>query len=136
MGLKAAGVKGVRLAGDGDKVVGLTVVKPRSDLLVVAENGQAKRSPLSGYPTQGRYGQGVLTARFSESGSGLAGAVVVQSASVVVVTTEKGAAKTIRARSAPRLDRATQGQSIISLRKTDVVSDVFCASPRVEAGAD
>ena len=136
MGLKAAGVKGVKLGGDGDAVVGLTVVKPRSDLLVVAENGQAKRSPLSGYPTQGRYGQGVVTARFAESGVGLAGAVVVQSADVVVMTTEKGAAKTIRARSAPRLDRATQGQSVISLRKGDVVSDLFCPYARTKSGAD
>ena len=101
-------------------------------VLVVAEDGQAKRTPLSEYPTQGRYGQGVVTARFAAPGVGLAGAGVVQSGDPVVLVTSKGAAKTVRARSAPRMGRPAQGRTIIALRKGDRVCDVLCPVPRPE----
>lgn len=131
MGLPAGGVKGVKLAGEEDRVVALAVVRPRSDLFVVAGDGRAKRTALSDYPTQGRYGRGVVAARFAVSGIGLAGACVVQSTDPVVLVTEKGAAKTVRARSASRMGRATQGKPIISLRKGDRVSGVVCLVGRL-----
>jgi DNA gyrase subunit A len=125
MGLAAGGVMGVKLSGPGDRVVALAVARPRSDLLVATEDGKAKRTPLTEYPTQGRHGQGVVTARLADE-VGVAGAGVVQSDSTVVLVTEKGAAKTIRARSAPRTSRPTQGQKVIALRKGDRVSAVLC----------
>jgi DNA gyrase subunit A len=136
MGLPAAGVRGVKLGADQDRVVALTVVRPRCDLMVVAEDGRAKRSPLSEYPPQGRYGQGVVTSRFGEPTVGLAGAAVVQAGDPVIVVTEKGGAKTVRGRAAPRMGRATQGQLIISLRRGDRVSGVVAptgASAAVDA---
>jgi len=125
MGLPAGGVKGIKLSGAEDRVVALAVVRPRSDLLVVADDGKAKRTPLSEYPTQGRYGQGVLTTRVTPSGAKLAGGCVLQARDPVVLVTQKGAAKTVRAQNAPRKGRATAGRSIISLRKQDVVVDAF-----------
>jgi DNA gyrase subunit A len=130
MGLPATGVMGVKLSGEDDQVVAMTVVQSRSDLFVVAEDGMAKRTPLSDYPTQGRYGKGVVAASFSSAAVGLAGADVVQSADPVVLVTEKGNAKTIRARSAPRQGRATQGDSVIALRRGDRVTGAFCPCPR------
>jgi len=124
MGLSAGGVRGVKLSGAGDCVVAFDVVRPRSDLFVIAGDGKAKRTPLSEYPTQGRHGQGVLTARIT-SGTNLAGGCVLQSRDPVVLITEKGAAKTILAKNAPRMGRATAGQSIIALRRNDVVADAF-----------
>jgi len=129
MGLPAGGVKGVKLSGAGDRVVAFDLARPRSDLFVIAGNGKAKRTPLSEYPTQGRRGQGVLTARVAADGVNLAGGCVLQSRDPVVLVTEKGAAKTILAKNAPRMGRATAGQSIISLRKNDAVVDAFAACP-------
>lgn len=125
MGLPAGGVMGIKLSGKEDRAVALAVVRPRSDLFVIAEDGRAKRAPLSEYPTQGRHGQGVITARFAAPGVGLAGADVVQSGDPVVLVTEKGAAKTIRARSAPRMGRQAQGKPVIALRSRDAVVDAF-----------
>ena len=125
MGLPAGGVRGVRLSGAGDLVVAFDVARPRSDLLVVASDGKAKRTSLSEYPTQGRHGQGVLTARIVANGANLAGGCVLQSRDPVVLVTEKGAAKTVLAKNAPRMGRATAGQGIIVLRKNDVVVDAF-----------
>jgi len=133
MGLPAGGVMGIKLSGAEDRVVALTIARPRSDLFVIASDGKAKRSPLTEYPTQGRYGQGVLTTRVAKSSAPLAGGCVLQSGDPVVLVTEKGAAKTILARNAPRAGRATAGQSIISLRRQDAVVDAFIPLPRVNA---
>jgi DNA gyrase subunit A len=132
MGLPAGGVMGIKLAGAEDRVVALDVVRSRSDLFVIASDGAAKRTPLSEYPIQGRYGQGVLTTRIIASSASLAGGCVLQASHPVVLVTEKGAAKTILAKNAPRLGRATAGQSIISLRKQDAVVDAFISLSRTD----
>ncbi|MEA3339743.1 MAG: DNA gyrase subunit A, partial [Chloroflexota bacterium] len=124
MGLLARGVMGIKLQDKEDHLAALTVARARSDLLVVTSDGDAKRTPLSEYPTQGRYGQGVIAARFA-SDSRLAGACVVQSKDPLVLITKKGAAKTILALNAPRKSRATTGEGLIALREHDVVVDVF-----------
>ncbi|MBN1814743.1 MAG: DNA gyrase subunit A [Anaerolineae bacterium] len=131
MGLPAGGVMGVKLGSEKDRVVDMAVVRSRSDLFVIAEDGRAKRSPLTEYPTQSRYGQGVITARFSADVK-LAGACVVQSNDPIVLVTDKGAAKTIRGKSAPRRGRATQGQPVIALRGRDFIVDAFVPRPSVE----
>jgi DNA gyrase subunit A len=128
MGLAAAGVKGIKLSDGNDRVVGVVVARPRSDLFVISEDGRAKRTSLTEYPTKSRYGQGVVTAHFAEN-IGLAGACVVQSSDSVVLVTDKGAAKTIRAASAPRMGRATQGKEVIALRGRDFVTDAFTPLP-------
>ena len=132
MGLMAAGVKGIKLSGSGDCVVALDVVRARSDLFIVDSDGNAKRTPLSEYPVQGRYGQGVLTTRVTASSASLAGACVLRAGNAVVLVTQKGAAKTVLAKNAPRKGRATVGQGIISLRKQDIVVDVFVPLVRTD----
>jgi DNA gyrase subunit A len=135
MGLPASGVMGVKLGDAGDRVVAMAVARPRSDLLVVAEDGRAKRSPLTEYPTQSRHGQGVITARFAADVK-LAGACVVQSNDPVVLITDKGAAKTLRAKNAPRMGRATQGEEVIALRGRDFVVDAFTLLQVTESDED
>ncbi|MEE8389450.1 MAG: DNA gyrase subunit A, partial [Anaerolineae bacterium] len=125
MGLPAGGVMGIKLDGAEDRVVAMDVARARSDLFIIASDGKAKRTPLSEYPVQGRYGQGVLTARITTSSASLAGGCVLQARDPVILVTQKGAAKTIFAKNAPRKGRATIGPSIISLRKQDVVVDAF-----------
>ena len=59
MGRDAAGVIGIRLARKGDSVVGMSVVEPESDLLVLTETGYGKRVPLTEFRRKHRGGQGV-----------------------------------------------------------------------------
>ncbi|MBC7227124.1 MAG: DNA gyrase subunit A [Thermoflexales bacterium] len=145
MGLPAGGVAGVKLEeagrtsqvagskkkGEEDRVVALVVVHPKEDLAVVAEDGRGKRTPLTEYPTQGRYGKGVITARFAAAGVGLAGAAIIQSAARsgaegrLVLLTEAGAARVVGARSIPQQERPAQGRSLLTLRKGDRVKRVL-----------
>ena len=131
MGLPARGVMGIKLQREEDRVVALLVARTRSDLFVVASDGKAKRTPLTEYPTQGRYGQGVIASRGSGPEVKLAGACVIQSRDQVILTTEKGAAKTILAQNAPRKGRATLGEEVIALRSGDTVINVFTPLPPV-----
>ncbi|MBN1179350.1 MAG: DNA gyrase subunit A [Anaerolineae bacterium] len=124
MGLPAGGVMGVKLGEKGDGVAGVALVRSRSDLFIVTEDGRAKRTPLVDYPTQGRYGKGVIAMRLAGTGGGVAGAAVVQSRDPLVLVTEKGATKTVRASSAPRMGRATQGDEVVALKKGDRVIGV------------
>ena len=52
MGRDAAGVIGIRLARQGDSVVGMSVVEPDADILVLTETGYGKRVPLTEFRTQ------------------------------------------------------------------------------------
>jgi DNA gyrase subunit A len=59
MGRDAAGVIGIRLARKGDNVVGMSVVQPEADLLVLSETGYGKRVALGEFRRKHRGGQGV-----------------------------------------------------------------------------
>jgi DNA gyrase subunit A len=68
MGRTARGVRGIRLRGDDDFVVGMAVI-PREEtatLLTVCERGYGKRTPTSDYPTKNRGGKGVITIKTTE----------------------------------------------------------------------
>ena len=60
MGLAAAGVMGIKLAGN-DELAGAEIFDRPGDLFLVTDTGKAKRIPLPEFPLQGRYGQGVQT---------------------------------------------------------------------------
>jgi DNA gyrase subunit A len=59
MGRDAAGVIGIRLARAGDYVVGMSVVQPDADILVLTETGYGKRVPLTEFRAMHRGPQGV-----------------------------------------------------------------------------
>ncbi len=59
MGRDAAGVIGIRLAREGDYVVGMSVVQPDADILVLTETGYGKRVSLSEFRAMHRGPQGV-----------------------------------------------------------------------------
>ena len=52
MGRDAAGVIGIRLANKADQVVGMGIVKPGNDILVLTETGYGKRDRRVGVPAQ------------------------------------------------------------------------------------
>ena len=59
MGRDAGGVIGIRLARAGDYVVGMSVVEPDTDLLVLTETGYGKRVHLGEFRAMHRGSQGV-----------------------------------------------------------------------------
>jgi len=131
MGLLAGGVMGIKLGGADDGVVGMELARPRASLWVIADNGFAKRTPLSEYPTQGRYGQGVITMNLPRTARGLAGSALGTVDSKVTVITTRGITKTMRLKTAPQAARARQGERIIALTVRDQVAGVVSPVARL-----
>ena len=62
MGRNASGVRGIRLAGAKDEVIGMICMEDTSqDVLVVSENGYGKKSDIDDYRVTNRGGKGVKT---------------------------------------------------------------------------
>src|SRR5260370_31705344 len=76
---QSGGVRGIRL-DEKDSVVALCAVVPESELLVVTTRGYGKRTPLIEYPTQGRGGGGVITARLTDKAGSVATARILTEA--------------------------------------------------------
>ena len=134
MGLNAGGVRGINLDAR-DAVAGMDVVAERHDLLVFSENGYSKRTALSQYPTQGRAGKGVVTAKPGATSGMLVGAAVVQADTQLVVVTNKGKAKLIRAKTAPSRKRDGRIDEVFALAQGDSAAALVVPAERAQVEA-
>ncbi len=132
MGRSAAGVRGIRLKKD-DKVVGMDLVcggKPAKDeqLLVVMENGFAKRTKLSEFKVQGRGGSGIRAAKItSKTGQAIAAFIVSDKSEQedIIVISTKGQVIRLPLKSIPVIGRATQGVRVMRFKQEgDKVANV------------
>jgi DNA gyrase subunit A len=122
-GLAAGGVLGIRLADERTIVVAMDTARPQSDLLLVTENGQAKRTPVSQFPTQGRHGKGVRAWKASGEAR-LAGAAVGLGEDRAVAHLARAAAHSLRFADFPRRSRAAAGKLAFEVKAGDRVTDV------------
>ncbi|GAB4543654.1 MAG: DNA gyrase subunit A [Anaerolineae bacterium] len=127
-GLPAGGVLGVKM-GEGDQVVGMGIYRPRGDVIVISEKGVGKRSALSEYPTQGRYGMGVISASLSETTGPLAAGVVASASDRLLIVSARGNSKALFVRSLPKARRASQGKELIAIRGRDSVATLIAMPP-------
>ncbi len=120
-GLLAGGVGGIKLQ-KGDQVIAFDVVNAKGTLLTVTASGYAKRSSLTEFPTQGRYGLGVIAHKTTGKTGLIVGAAVVgRGHGPLAAVTERGTVKPLAPRDAPEMGRNTQGRSVLSLAQGDVV---------------
>jgi DNA gyrase subunit A len=127
MGRATSGVIGMRFT-DGDRLLGMHVVRDGADVLVATGGGYAKRTPADQYPVQGRGGQGVVTARIVEARGELVGALMVSPEDEVFAITSAGGV--IRTSSAEiklsgrqtmgvRLVNLAPGQSLVAIARNE-----------------
>lgn len=121
MGLGASGVLGMRLDAEDAHLVGMSVALPNLDLLLISKDGLAKRSMLSKFPRQSRYGKGVLAWKSGE-GVYLVGAVVGQSNDRVIAHLAKGGARSVRFSDVPRRARVSTGKQLFEVGETNRVT--------------
>ncbi len=129
-GLPAGGMRGVKLMGQRDRVVGAGVAAEKQLVWVITNTGVAKSSSVSEYPTQGRAGGGVVTMKLPEDAVGLAAALIGRADDNIVVVTTKGKSKYMRISLAPKAGRSTKGDYVISLRSGESVSGVVAYQTR------
>jgi len=76
-GLPAGGVGGIKLEA-GDRVIAFDVASDKGALLTITAAGYAKRTALAEFPTQGRFGGGVIAHKISGRTGAVVGAAVVR----------------------------------------------------------
>jgi DNA gyrase subunit A len=116
MGLAAGGVGGIKLKSS-DRLVHAGVVDAQGELLTITAQGFAKRSTLDQYPSQGRYGGGIVTHKLTSKTGPVAGALVIGAAApeAVVVLPRKGAVKVVPLADVPAMGRSVQGKTVVDL---------------------
>lgn len=125
MGRDTRGVKGISLTGEKDIVVGMDVVLPDADLLVVTETGVGKRTPLAEYPAYGRGARGVTTIKLvEEKHGGLVAVKVVIEGNDLILVSEQGVLIRIPVKEIRQTSRSTQGVQLMNLDTNDKVSAV------------
>ena len=145
MGRNSTGVKGVKLDGDKDEVVGMIVVNQENikdtNLLVVSEKGYGKRSfikdPETGeeeYRITGRGGKGVKTINVTDKTGSLIAIKPVADGDHLMIITKKGVLIRIHVSDLRVMGRATQGVRLINLKGDDEIAAV--ARVRKEAVED
>jgi len=120
MGMVAAGVMGIKLQNK-DELVAAEILSPRSEVLLVATDGSAKRIASSLFPLQGRYGQGVVAWKLPR-GVRVVGMMVGKPNARATLTLADLAPKSIRLDEVPFQTRAARGKKIIELKPTDRIT--------------
>jgi DNA gyrase subunit A len=114
MGRATSGVIGMRFT-DGDRLLGMHVLREGADVLVATGGGYAKRTPADQYPVQGRGGRGVLTARIVEARGELVGALMVLPEDEVFAITSAGGVIRTSAGEIKLSGRQTMGVRLVNL---------------------
>ena len=125
MGRQTAGVQGMRFR-DGDELLDMDVVAAETskDLLVVTNEGFAKRTAIEEYRLQGRNGYGVKAVQLAEGRGSLVGALIVEQTDQVMAIMKSG--KVIRSdvNEVKRTGRTTQGVTLAKPDKGDEIISI------------
>ncbi len=116
----ARGVRGVRL-GDGDRVVAAPPAWAEGFLCTVTERGFAKKTPLSGFPVQGRGGLGRAAHDLNGDTGWLAGGVVCQPGDELMLVAAEGAPRPLPEPGVPLGERGGRGRRVVELDPGDRV---------------
>lgn len=134
MGRQTAGVQGMKFRGD-DELLAMDVVPEDSkqDLLVVTNEGFAKRTAISEYRLQGRNGFGVKAVQLAEGRGSLVGALIVSEEDQVMAIMKSGKVIRSNVTEVKRTGRTTQG---VTLAKPDRGDEIISIARNEETGED
>ncbi|HEY7526375.1 MAG TPA: DNA gyrase subunit A [Candidatus Limnocylindria bacterium] len=113
MGRDTRGVTGIRLR-KGDEVIGMEIVVPEAELLVVTEQGYGKRTPLDEFPVKHRATGGVIANSLNrDTGDVAAVRVVGREDEEMMLITEEGTILRTEVSSVNRYRRASRGVTVM-----------------------
>ena len=129
MGRDTIGVRGMNVKDD-DRVLGMEIAHPGSELFVVTERGYGKRTPVDQYPVQKRGGMGVKTIQVTPKKGRLAGMKIVMPGHELMLISEVGVVIRVRAEDISKLGRSTQGVKVMNVGESDRVSAIARVSAK------
>ena len=123
MGRTAAGVRGISL-DEGETAVGMNIVTPDQEILIVSENGYGKRTPIDQYRKTRRGSKGVKTLNITDKNGVLVGMNPVNGDEDLLIVTNKGIIIRTPISQISQTGRATQGVTLIRLNDEQNVSSI------------
>ena len=127
MGRTATGVRGMRLDGGDDAVVGMIVINDSENetVMVVSEEGYGKRSEVEDYRKTNRGGKGVKTLNITDKTGRLVAIKNVTDNNDLMIINKSGIVIRLAVADCRVMGRATQGVRLINLtKKNDVIASV------------
>ncbi|ELY43637.1 DNA gyrase subunit A [Natronorubrum bangense] len=125
MGRNARGVNGIKLE-DGDAVAGLVATDEDDEraLLTVTQNGYGKRTRLSAYRTQSRYGKGLIDIKTGDRNGPVTAVKAVADDDELVMMSERGQIVRTRVDDISTVGRNTMGVIVMDVEAGDAVASV------------
>ncbi|MBP3511595.1 MAG: DNA gyrase subunit A [Prevotella sp.] len=127
MGRVSTGVRGMRLDGGDDEVVGMVCVNdPQTEtIMVVSENGYGKRSDIEDYRKTARGAKGVKTLSITDKTGRLVAIKIVTDENDLMIINKSGILIRLKVADVRVMGRATQGVRLINLtKKNDTIASV------------
>lgn len=127
MGRASTGVRGMKIDGDDDAVVGMIVVNEadKESVMVVSENGYGKRSEVEEYRKTNRGGKGVKTLAITEKTGRVVAIKNVTDDNDLMIINKSGIVIRLALSDVRVMGRATQGVRLINLeKKNDIIASV------------
>ena len=118
MGRTAAGVRGLKLAKEGDAVISLIIVGD-GPVMIATANGYGKRTEVAEFPRQGRGGQGVIAIQTTERNGAVVGALQVTPEDELMLISQIGTLVRTPVAEVSLMGRNTQGVRLIRLDEGD-----------------
>ena len=133
----ATGVKGVNLR-DEDTVVGASVITDQDEVLIITEKGFGKRTVATEYPTKGRGGKGMQTAKITEKNGSLAGLMTVKGDEDLMIITDTGVMIRTNVANISQTGRSTMGVKVMRLDQDAkiVTFTTVAAAEKEEVGTE
>ena len=133
----ATGVKGVNLR-EGDTVVGASVITDQDEVLIITEKGYGKRTVATEYPTKGRGGKGMQTAKITEKNGSLAGLMTVKGDEDLMIITDTGVMIRTNVSNISQTGRSTMGVKVMRLDQDAkiVTFTTVAAAEKEEVGTE
>jgi len=124
MGRDTRGVTGIRLR-PGDEVIGMEVVRPGAELLVVTEQGYGKRTPLQDFPVTHRGTGGVIANSLNAATGDVAAVRIVgRDDEEMMLITQDGTILRTEVSSVNRYRRASRGVTVMKLDPDDRIVSI------------
>ncbi len=131
MGRVSTGVRGMRLDGGDDEVIGLIAmpVDSTDNVMVISQEGFGKRSLIDSYRITNRGGKGVKTMNITEKTGRLVAFKSVNDDNDLVIINKSGITLRLHVADIRVMGRATQGVRLINLgKRNDVIASVCCVN--------
>ena len=139
MGRVSTGVRGMRLDGPDDEVVGMICMTPdtQNTVMVISEKGYGKRSLLEAYRITNRGGKGVKTLNVTDKSGKLVAINSVNDENDLMIINKSGIVLRLNVSAIKVQGRATMGVRLINLdKRNDEIASVCCVDSDPEEEID